>query len=337
MLSFNKYSKAIKLQLVVVCLFVFKNSFICQNLISNPSFEKVETFVDWNTGAFNNATVYPNLRNVTNWDWFNSPDYYSINVPYSGVFRGIPINDFGNAYPKHGNAYAGFIGFTKAGEWKEYVSQPLSLPLIQDSTYCLSFFVSRADRTTHSIKSIGAYFSVNTTTVVTTNNYINAIPQIVNTLGFITDTTSWNEIKGCYTALGGEKYITIGNFNSNINTDTLFVGSTNPHPYAAAYAYYYLDSVSLWKNNFPTSTEEFSKENSFSLYPNPTNGIVSINSKDDIRKIELTSVTGELLLQEFVDARKYQLQLRHFIKGLYIVKVYYTNGINISRKIIVCP
>ena len=264
MLLLNKYLKTRKL-LIVVCVFLFKNTLLSQtNLISNPSFERVDTPVYWNSGEFINSSHFPATRNVTDWDWHNSPDYFSTNVPYTGVFRGIPVNDFGTAYPKHGNAYGGFISYYRTGETKEYVYQNLSTPLIQDSVYCLSFFVSRADRITNAIHSIGANF---TTTVPTmTNVYISATPQVINQNGFITDTVAWTEIKGCFTAQGGEQYITIGNFNSNANTDTLFVGSTNPHSNAPGYAYYYIDSVTLWQNNFPTSINEINIQFEYFYY-----------------------------------------------------------------------
>lgn len=139
MLLLNKYLKTSK-QLAVVCLFLLKYPLIGQNLISNPSFERVDTPVYWNSGDFINSSIFPPKRNVTNWDWFNSPDYFSTNVPYTGVFRGVPINDFGSIYPKHGNAYGGVIAYTRAGEYKEYISQQLISPLIADSVYCLSFF-----------------------------------------------------------------------------------------------------------------------------------------------------------------------------------------------------
>lgn len=63
------------------------------------------------------------------------------------------------------------------------------------------------------------------------------------------DTTQWTQIQGCFTANGGEQYITIGNFNYNVNTDTLYVGTNNPDPNYTNplydYSYYYIDDVSL--------------------------------------------------------------------------------------------
>ncbi|MFN8116516.1 MAG: T9SS type A sorting domain-containing protein [Bacteroidia bacterium] len=315
MLSLNKYLKTSKL-LVVVCLFLFKNILVSQNLISNPSFERVDTPVFWNSGSFINSSVFPPKRNVTYWDWHNSPDYFSTDPN----FVRVPTNDIGVSYPKHGNAYGGLICFFKAGETKEYIYQNLNTPLIQDSLYCISFFVSRADRTPQAIHSLGAYFSV--LPPPTSNVYINVIPQVVNQNGYITDTIGWTEVKGCFTAQGGEQYVTIGNFNSNANTDTLFVGSTNPHPGAIGYAYYYIDSVTLWQNNFPTFVKEDKKGEVVSVYPNPANTILNIALTNLYAKetlsIKLTDLIGREIL---TSAYKEQLDISALEKGIYFLSV----------------
>ena len=69
------------------------------------------------------------------------------------------------------------------------------------------------------------------------------LPQVEPAFhNFISDTVNWTEIKGIYTANGGENYITIGNFFSYSNTDTLYVGGRNPFDKDI---YYYIDDVSL--------------------------------------------------------------------------------------------
>ena len=134
-----------------------------------------------------------------------------------------------------------------------------------DTTYCLSFFVSRADKIPYSVKNIGAYFS-STLPTMGGNQYLNYTPQIINQSGFLTDTINWVEVQGCYTALGGEQYITIGNFNSNANTDTMKTGTNNlVAPSASGYAYYYLDSITLYHNNNPTTIIEIEPKRSFNL------------------------------------------------------------------------
>ncbi|MBC7694885.1 MAG: hypothetical protein H7141_05490 [Burkholderiales bacterium] len=45
-----------------------------QNFVTNPSFERVDTPVYWNSGTFINTSVFPAIRNVTDWDWYISWD-----------------------------------------------------------------------------------------------------------------------------------------------------------------------------------------------------------------------------------------------------------------------
>ena len=322
MLLLNKYLKTSKL-LIVVCLFLFKNILSSQNLVSNPSFENVDAPVDWNTGTFINATFSPpSPRNVTNWDWFNSPDYFSTNVPYIGVFRGIPINDFGAAYAKHGNAYGGISVYQgNVSDYKEYVYQQLASPLKQDSVYCLSFYTTLADRVQIAIKNMGAYFSTNIP--VLNNLCLTNTPQVLNTSSFLTDTVNWVEIRGCFTALGGEKYITVGSFGNRASTDTVNTISLNPltGP-GSSFSYYYIDSVTLWQNNFPTAINEFHKENEFSIYPNPTEGRLKLTSQHLKEKescmIKITDMLGREVKQLNFEE---EIDITDLENGIYFVAI----------------
>lgn len=72
-----------------------------------------------------------------------------------------------------------------------------------------------------------------------------------------------------------------------------------------------------------------------SLVPNPTNGLLTISSRYDFEKIELLSITGQILLSETVNGKTHQLQLQNFAEGIYFVRVVYTNGMSVTKKIIV--
>lgn len=71
-----------------------------------------------------------------------------------------------------------------------------------------------------------------------------------------------------------------------------------------------------------------------SILPNPTNNLLTISSQNDFNKIELRSITGQILLSESVRTKSHQLQLQNFAKGIYFVKVFYGNGLNITKKLI---
>ena len=321
MLLLSKYLKASKL-LIIVCLLLFKNLLISQtNLIQNSSFEHYSSI-----NCVGGASI------INNWSGFMSPDYNSVDC--SNNYRGVPYNNFGVSYPKQGNAFMGFISYVRTNTAKEYPYQQLASTLIADSVYCLSFFISRADYIPYAIKSIGAYFSIANPSSFGGSSIL-ATPQVVNQTGFLTDTIGWIEVQGCFTAFGGEKYITIGNFNDNNNTDTLFVGTTNQVFGANGYAYYYIDSVTLWKNNFPTFIKEDLKSEIVSVYPNPASSVISIKLAESIAGVEayqikITDVLGrEVMVSEF----KEQLHISQLETGIYFVSILQGQKTLVTKKV----
>jgi hypothetical protein len=276
-----------------------QNKYLAQNLLLNGGFDSYTNPVDCNGGGgfYNITTPFPYVHVVNNWEIYNSPDYFHDTC--NNNYFDVPVNYLGYSFPKSGNAYAGIIAFIGSGtEVKEYIYQQLSTPLDAGKNYCLSFYISRADGSTGAIKNIGAYFS-NTLPGMVSFSYINAVPQVQNQNGFITDTTNWVQIQGCFTATGGEQYVTIGNFNSNANTDTLYTGSTftvsgtNP-PY---YTYYYLDDINLY-DPLTVGVNELNVSHKFNLFPNPNNGTMELNydlGKDSEATMRLYDVTGNLV------------------------------------------
>src|SRR6185436_5308058 len=111
-------------------------------------------------------------------------------------------------------------------------------PMTAGITYHVSFYVSLADATCGT-EHMGAYFSA-TPPTYNLNNHINATPQIDYPFGFLTDTFHWTLITGCYTAVGGESFITIGNFYSDVQThfDPEYPGTPN-------LSYYYIDEIQV--------------------------------------------------------------------------------------------
>ncbi len=311
-------SKYLKTQVLLVALvFLFKNS-NAQNLIQNGSFENY-TNIDCTYGGFTN-NFPPNNHVVDNWYELNSSDYFS--SVCTNTYTGIPENVFGESFAKNGNSYVGFILFAANGDMKEYVYQQLSSPLQAGKMYCLSFYVSRADGITHAIHSIGAHFS-NTTPTLFNGYYSNKTPQIINQNGFITDTIGWTQIQGCYTAIGGEQYITIGNFNSNANTDTLYVGSVNPEPGAYKYAYYYIDDITLIDQTTVGIKDINYELGEMNVYPNPANDVLNINlgTIKENTEIKMFDALGELVLNEKLTAQNSSLKTHHLQSGVYFYTI----------------
>ncbi|MES2515381.1 MAG: T9SS type A sorting domain-containing protein [Bacteroidota bacterium] len=326
MLSLNKYLKICRL--LTVCIFLFKNS-TSQNLIQNGSFE-ISTNNDC-YGSFDHHT-FPNPHILDSWYNYNSPDYFS-SVCSVGAYS-VPFNLFGINNAKHGATYVGIYIYSKDTENKEYIYQQLTAPLQSGKIYCLNFYISRADKIPFAIKNMGAYFS-NSLPPMVTNYYINATPQVLNQSGFLSDTINWMEIQGCFTAQGGEQYITIGNFNSNANTDTLRIQSTDPLTGAGNdIAYYYIDDVTLIDQT-TVGLENMNYESGvMNVYPNPAMDVLNVGTNFQNKEnltIKITDVIGrEILITDY----KEQLDISFLERGIYFVSILQGNKTLGVRKIV---
>ncbi|MCD6019225.1 MAG: hypothetical protein K0S53_2346 [Bacteroidetes bacterium] len=74
--------------------------------------------------------------------------------------------------------------------------------------------------------------------------------------------------------------------------------------------------------------------NVISFSPNPTNGLLIIDSKTELQKIEVVSITGQLLLSEIPTMVSHTLHLDNFSNGIYFVNVYQNDRVLRREKIV---
>lgn len=209
-----------------------------QNLVPNPSFEQYSTCpnsagqIDYSAPWFAPTTGTP--------DYFNS----CINGDSLwGNILGVPYNAFGFQNARTGSAYSGL--FTQyPSNYREYIEVQLTTPLVSGIKYYISFFISLADSAQLASDDIGMYLSP--VTISTSNNFnLSYVPQIYNPEGnFLSDKLNWMEISGEYIAVGGEKYIVIGNFKDDANTDIIGVAGGGVLMFQDwDKPYYYIDDI----------------------------------------------------------------------------------------------
>jgi hypothetical protein len=207
-----------------------------QNLVPNPSFEfKISCPNDQDQLWYATPWRLPTA---------NTSDYYN---SCSGTFVDIPQNWYGNQYARTGNAYAGFAAYY-GGNSCEYIEAPLINALEAGRRYCVSFYVSLSDSSLDGISPLGAYFS---TTLLSDQGFMEnlpVVPQVISPLATpLSDTAGWTLITGSFVAQGGEAYIILGRFlpDSSLTVDTTIRPRPNNLPSWAAFAYYYIDDVSV--------------------------------------------------------------------------------------------
>ena len=213
------------------------------NLVPNASFENITTCPTGTlyTSELPFASSWQNPTQGTP-DLFSTCDTTTTNG--GPPFFGVPFNAAGYQSPHTGNNYAGIEDWEPSFHInaREYVQVQLKNSLIKNKKYCTSFYVSLSENSSCATSRLGCFISQLPVSLTTSNN-INVLPQIEPSFhNYISDIGSWTEIKGIYTAMGGENCITIGNFYNDLNTDTLYVGGTYPWNRSS---YYYLDDVSL--------------------------------------------------------------------------------------------
>jgi hypothetical protein len=71
-----------------------------------------------------------------------------------------------------------------------------------------------------------------------------------------------------------------------------------------------------------------------SISPNPTNGALTIYSKTGLQKIEVISITGQVLLSEVPTNVSHTLHLNNFANGVYYINVYHKDRIVKREKVV---
>ena len=292
------------------------------NLVPNQSFENyISCPNSYSQITYSIPWFQPNTFGSSS-DYFNQCSI----IPQTAV----PNNFFGYQLPKSGVAYAGIALFGSfSTSYREYLEVKLMDSLIQGETYCVKFYVVSSDNLKYGIDAIGAYFSIDSVVYYDTNyGVLPYQPQVENPLGnIITDTSNWIAIRGDIIANGGEKFITIGNFKDDNNTNTSVI---NPSSLGLR-AYYYIDDISVVHGSCAVGVEEVTgSDKEMLVYPNPSNGIVHFKGMENAL-VEVMDASGRILVKS---ASINQLNLTPFDTGIYIIKFTSEKGKVIYRKII---
>lgn len=206
-------------------------------------------------GSFERFTNCPNANSLFDLasPWFTptggTSDLFS---PCAGPtsYVGVPTNSVGNQVPVTGQGYAGAAIWSvyglntnnTYGNYREYLEVPLLAPLTGGQKYQVSFYVSCADKYHYAIAEIGACLTPGPLLAPGSGTNFNVVPQVENaSTNILASTNSWMLVQGTFTAVGGESYLTLGNFRTDIATTySTFAAGSVPD-----YAYYYFDEVSV--------------------------------------------------------------------------------------------
>jgi hypothetical protein len=255
-------------------------------------------------GGFDTLTGCPSISNGGGADlaspWFipngsgGSPDMY--NSCATATQLQVPQNWTGWQMPHSGNGYAGLGAY---GYWyngsninnREYIAVQLLDTLVAGKKYCVEFYASLADSSFWAVNRLGACLSKHPLSGQPFDT-ISAIPQIEwNTSLIFSDKSNWIEISGTYISAGGEKYITIGNFYADNQTDTI------SHLGTWIVSYFYIDDVSVTDCGW-SGIQSADLSNGISLFPNPSDGNFQLKGNfPSNSQLHIYNLLGEEIIQ----------------------------------------
>lgn len=175
------------------------------------------------------------IENTLNWGTQNNNSIGYFNTCSTDEDAGVPDNQLGSQAAYDGFAYAGFLAYANNNARSNLYSV-LETPMDAGTDYCVEFYVSCADNSELAVGNIGVYFLENNPIGSTTFSFS---PQVSTNGTPITSAEGWVKVSGNFTAFGDYNYITIGNFDTNNETNTSNNGGNLP------ISYYYIDAISV--------------------------------------------------------------------------------------------
>jgi len=222
-------------KIIFSCLFPLA-AFAQGNLVPNGSFENCNVIPPIGLSEFGETPPYTDV-----YGWYNpntcSPDYYNMTyLPDYSNYITIPDG-------------LGFVGFAtymmnEIGEpqfinAREYVSCTLIDTLQANAYYWVQFYAQLASNMSLcASNNLGVHFS--DTAMHADDWYYFDVDAQVKYFNneIIEDTVNWTLVSGVYQAHGGEQFLTLGNFNSDAETDRGILLTQGP-----AQTYFYVDDV----------------------------------------------------------------------------------------------
>jgi OmpA-OmpF porin, OOP family len=227
----------VKLSLLIIFVALLGGLCTAQELLDNNSFEQKS----YCPGNFNQQS----LTTVAGW-WQPSdgtPDYF--NECSDKV--GVPKNVFGSQEAKEGAGYIGMVLYSTGNNknYREYIQTKLNRPLVTGEMVCVEFYVSAADYCAYVCDGIGLALT-NERIEHKKMGVIEASPVVSNPKFNMLDySDGWMLISDVYTAVGGELYVTIGNFKGDRELKIIKRTADLGAKAQDTWAYAYIDRVSI--------------------------------------------------------------------------------------------
>jgi outer membrane protein OmpA-like peptidoglycan-associated protein len=232
----TKTMKKIVFSLIAISTLLFSSAQDVNEMVNNGSFEQLEGKIK-KAGSIQVAVSWVSPTK-TQADLFSS----KVKEGYS-----VPNNPKGKEDAYDGDNYVGIKTFSYGDkEARTYISSKLKTPMRKDFKYCVKFYVSLAEGSKYAADNIAANFSKKQWSIQEDKSIMGESHVMDVNNKIFNAQFGWDQICGVYTATGGERFITIGNFTSNGDTESERMKP--PKGYSGQLmisSYYYLDNISV--------------------------------------------------------------------------------------------
>ena len=312
--------------------FLLSSSITAQNLVPNGSFEDYISCPEHLDGLefvehWYKSIIYPGLDYYQN----PSPDYFHECATHPSA--GVPENLLGDQIPFDGNAYCGLFTYDEMFQNdREVVGVQLTEALVPGQTYYCSFWYVRPvvwSGLGYATDNLGIKFS-NTAIFSSTAEALDGFAHLkVEEVAI--DSVNWVLLYGEVVPEQSYQYLHIGNFFSDEETNSELVSFSQ----STIQAYYFIDDVRVSADPLVvTSLDQHDLKQDIKVYPNPVNDLLNVFSAQQMRKIQIYSVSGKIVEEiEINNENKIIVNLNHISTGLYIAVVQFENGDTKSLKI----
>ena len=214
------------------------------NLVPNPSFEEYHS-----TPKEMGSIRYNTIPHWTANPKACTPDYF--HVKGGKGFR-VPKNKCGYMHARTGKAYAGLL--LRAGEnqvdkrdvyYREHLMVKFKRPLKEKYRYVVQLYIALASYSNYASAQLGIYFQSFPEEIEWDKKYS---PRITTPKDkFYDRPNEWVLVRDTIVALGGEKYMIIGDFNDFESRQIKKITKSTRYRHRFNYqrAYYYIDDVSV--------------------------------------------------------------------------------------------
>ena len=207
------------------------------NLVENGSFEIIKGKVK-GLGCVDASADWKNVTNAKA-DLFVKENKLPI-VLTSG-------NSYGKEEPKEGDNYAGLVVYSPKDKIaRNYITSPLTQPMLKGKKYCVSMYISLAEGSKYATNNLGINFHKKQPKQEEAKTIVEKTAILHNQAKMVNATYGWEKVCGTYISEGGEEFITIGNFTA---TDKSKIEKTlkikDYKGVISEFAYYYVDNISV--------------------------------------------------------------------------------------------